>query len=97
MEIEEKDRIYNCVIIPNGFWKGFKKVASILEQNIGIKFSQKLDGFDSYYWIIDFEGVEFNLHYHEMIGDVELFTEKERIENKQVLMSLTDQIEKYLL
>lgn len=96
MKVEEKERIYNCVLVPNGYWKGFEHVAIIIEQNLLIKFKQKLNDFDSYYWIFDYNEIEINLHYHEMIGDVELFTNKDKTKNKQVLINLSNQIKNYL-
>lgn len=96
MTVVEKDRVYNCVIIPNGYWEGFHLVSNIIEQQLNIKFKHKLDDFDSYYWIFDFEGLEVNLHYHEMIGDVELFVSKDKKENIQLLTSLSGQLKKHL-
>lgn len=96
MKVEEKERIYNCVLVPDGYWKGFDRVAKIIEQNLGIKFKQKLDDFDSYYWIFDYKEIEFNLHYHEIIGDVELFTNKDKNENKRILLNLSDQIKNHI-
>ncbi len=96
MGVEEKEKIYNCVLIPNGYWDGFNRVSNIIQQKFNIKFKQKLDDFDSYYWTFDFEGLEFNLHYHEMIGDVELFVNKDKIDNKRILTSLSGQLEKYI-
>lgn len=96
MNVEEKENIFNCVIIPDSNWKGFHKVAQIIEENLGIQFKQKLDDFDSFYWILDFEGVEMNLHYHELLGDVELFTDKKDLNNKRVLTMLVEQITKHV-
>ncbi|WP_070137734.1 hypothetical protein [Crocinitomix algicola] len=94
MKIEEKERIYNFVISPSGYSKEFKKVAQIIETQLKIKFRQKLNDLESYYWVFDFEGAEINLHLNEMIGDVELFVDKSA-SNNLVLKTLIERVNMY--
>ena len=90
MKIEEKENIYNCIVIPNGDWEGFKVVANSIRTQLKINFKQKVNDVDSYYWSFDFQGIEVNLHYHEMIGDVELFVNKDKSNDIKLGVLLED-------
>lgn len=96
MTLEENDNIFICVLIPNGYEEGFDLVAGIIEKNLGIKFSGKFDGIDSYYWDFNFEGLEIKLHYHDMVGDVEIFVDKDNTDAKEKLVRIANLIEKHL-
>ena len=95
MNTEEKESIYNFVITPNGYAKGFKRVAQIIEAQLKINFRHKLNDLESYYWVFDFEEVEINLHFNEMIGDVELFVDKSS-SNFAVLTTLVERIKMHV-
>lgn len=97
MNIEEDERVFRCAIIPHGTWEDFNKTAQIIEQNLGIKFKKKSEHLEAYYWTFDFEGVEINLHCHEMFGDVELFTDKKDAKDKRVLTTLVEQLKSYMV
>jgi len=94
--LEENDSIIICVLIPNGYEEGFELIGNIIENTLGIKFSDKFDGIDSYYWDFNFEGVEMKLHYHDMIGDIEVFVDKDNIDAKEKLVRIAKLIEKHL-
>lgn len=96
MNIEERENIFSWVLAPHGTWEEFNQAVQIIEQKLGIQFKKQLDDLDAYYWIFDFEGVEMNLHFHLMFGDVELFTNKNDANNREVLRMLAEQIKKYL-
>lgn len=70
--LSSNDKTHNYRLIENGFWEGFTKVAGIL----GIVFDQKLDDWDSQFWVFEFDPIEFSPHYHQMPGDIDLFTDK---------------------
>ena len=92
LNIEDKDKIYNCVVFKDGYWGGFNKVVRVIKQELGCEFKQELEGFDSQFWFFDVSGVELTLHYHEMIGDVELFVDKSNHKSKDVLIEICDLI-----
>ena len=96
MDVEERENIFRCVLFPHGNWEDFSRAVQIIEQKLGIQFKKQLDDLDAYYWIFDFEGVEMNLHFHVMFGDVELFTYKNDVTNGEVLRELAEQIKSYL-
>lgn len=63
-------------------WDKFNLLASELTTKLNVKFTEKVDDFDSKYWHFNFHNTDFVLHYHELSGDVEIYTDQENGRNK---------------
>lgn len=76
MNIEEDDTLLINVLLSSGGDEGFFRVSRIIEKQLSITFNDKIGAIDAYYWSLYFGDMEMTLHYHNMVGDTELFVEK---------------------
>lgn len=84
MEIKENERKYISVLVADCKWEEFYSEADRVERKLRTKFTDKIDDFDSQYWHFLYIDTDFVLHYHERIGDVEVFTDKKNGKDKLI-------------
>jgi hypothetical protein len=76
MEIQESERIFSAIIKEDCKWTDFYATAENIKLKLRVDFKEKVNDFDSKYWDFIYQGRKFVLHYHEMLGDVEIYTDK---------------------
>jgi len=86
MEVKENERIFSCALEEDCKWKKFYDVAKRIEKKLNVKYNLKAEDFDCLYYDFNYLDTEFVLHYHSMVGDVEVFTNKENCRDKLVMM-----------
>lgn len=87
--------LFDLLILENVEWDDFHRTAKILENKLSCSIDYRIEDFDSKYWDFSFNERKFTLHYHAMVGNVEILTE---IKNGTIdLQSIYDQISKELL
>lgn len=87
MKIFENDSIYNIILEKDCDAPLFFLTEEIIEQKLNLNFSKKLFDFDCWYYDFYYRKTAFTLHYHQMIRDVTLFTNKRSL-NKTLLLEL---------
>ena len=88
IQIQEEHQVYYYVLIPNGSENDFHKVVEIISKSLELPFDQKIKGLDCLYWGFHYQHVKFNLHYHELVGAIEMQVSKKNPYHKIVLQTL---------
>ncbi|MEM1001013.1 MAG: hypothetical protein AAGH46_00015 [Bacteroidota bacterium] len=69
-------KLYNYVLDSNSTWEGFYRYSDRIRIILNTDFIDQIDDFDAKYWDFLFKSKVFTLHYHSMVGDVEIHTDK---------------------
>jgi hypothetical protein len=73
----------------------FNKIATILTDKIGIRFSEQLNGLDQKYWDFEYADCVFTLHQEHYLGISIFPKDKSNAENESILSDLEMNIKKY--
>jgi len=76
-EILETENLYLFIIEKKSNWDKFYEMANLLTAKLKINFTNKVDDFDCRYWDFIYDEIKFTLHFHEMLQDLEIYTDKE--------------------
>ncbi|MFY0654679.1 MAG: hypothetical protein JXQ96_21780 [Cyclobacteriaceae bacterium] len=69
-------KLYNYVLYSNSEWEDFYSYSDRIRTRLKTDFTEQIDDFDSKYWDFLFNSKVFTLHYHSMVGNVEIHTDK---------------------
>ncbi len=82
INLSENGTVIIATIWEDCDWDKFDLLADELTTKLNVKFTEKVNDFDSKYWHFDFYNTDFVLHYHELDRDVGIYTDKENGTNK---------------
>lgn len=69
-------KLYNYVLESNSEWGDFYRYSDRIRTLLNTDFIDQIDDFDPKYRDFLFNSKVFTLHYHSMVGDVEIHTDK---------------------